>query len=200
MAEPTARRSNREKLLDAARVCVRERGYAGTTARDLAGVSGTSLAAIGYHFGSKEALLNEAVVEGAGLWAGAIEAEAGRAQGTEAGERLRRALAAIVDRFAELEPYIVSFVDALPAAVRSPDIREHMASAHGRARDALTALFESALNADGASAEVLASLFLALSDGLLLQWLMDRDRSPHTRSIVEVFDAVGPALAAGRVL
>jgi hypothetical protein len=40
------------------------RGYARTTARDLAAESGANLASIGYHFGSKEALLNEALAEG----------------------------------------------------------------------------------------------------------------------------------------
>ena len=36
-----------------------EKGYARTTARDIASAAGVSLAAIGYHFSSKEALLTE---------------------------------------------------------------------------------------------------------------------------------------------
>ena len=42
------------------------RGYARTTARDIAAAAGTSLAAIGYHFGSKEALLSVALIETSG--------------------------------------------------------------------------------------------------------------------------------------
>ena len=53
---------NREALLAAARECLIEKGYVQTTARDLANASGVSLAAIGYHFGTKEALLQEAMV------------------------------------------------------------------------------------------------------------------------------------------
>lgn len=54
---------NREALLSAARECLIDKGYVQTTARDIASASGVSLAAIGYHFGTKEALLQEAMVQ-----------------------------------------------------------------------------------------------------------------------------------------
>jgi AcrR family transcriptional regulator len=54
---------NREALLEGARQCLIEKGYVQTTARDIATASGVSLAAIGYHFGTKEALLQEAMVQ-----------------------------------------------------------------------------------------------------------------------------------------
>ena len=54
---------NREDLLESARRCIVEKGYARTTARDIAGGAGVSLAAIGYHFGSKEALMTEALLD-----------------------------------------------------------------------------------------------------------------------------------------
>jgi AcrR family transcriptional regulator len=60
---------NREDLLAAAKRCLIEKGYARTTARDIAAASGVSLAAIGYHFGSKDALMNQAVFESIGEWA-----------------------------------------------------------------------------------------------------------------------------------
>jgi len=59
---------NREDLLAAAKRCLYERGYARTTARDIATAAGTSLAAIGYHFGSKDALLNEARIQAIAEW------------------------------------------------------------------------------------------------------------------------------------
>ncbi|RJO73466.1 TetR family transcriptional regulator [Nocardia panacis] len=52
---------NREDLLAGARKVIVERGLAKATARDIAAAAGVSLAAIGYHFGSKEALLTEAL-------------------------------------------------------------------------------------------------------------------------------------------
>ena len=59
---------NREKLLAGAKRCIQEKGFARTTARDLVAASGTNLASIGYHFGSKEALLTQALVEELGEW------------------------------------------------------------------------------------------------------------------------------------
>src|SRR5579883_3210661 len=59
---------NREDLLAGAKRCLYEKGYARTTARDIAAASGVSLAAIGYHFGSMEALLNAALIEAIGDW------------------------------------------------------------------------------------------------------------------------------------
>src|ERR1700735_1842604 len=59
---------NREDLLAGAKQCLRSKGFARTTAREIAAASGVSLAAIGYHFGSKEALLTQALVEATGEW------------------------------------------------------------------------------------------------------------------------------------
>ena len=58
MAQP----SNRDALVKGAVKCLLTKGYARTTARDIAAASGANLASIGYHFGSKEALLNEALI------------------------------------------------------------------------------------------------------------------------------------------
>src|SRR6185295_1229331 len=49
---------HREDLLAGAVRCLREKGYAHTTARDIVAASGTNLASIGYHYGSTRALLN----------------------------------------------------------------------------------------------------------------------------------------------
>ena len=52
---------NREALIEGAKTCLMEKGYNRTTARDIATAAGVSLAAIGYHFGSKDDLMNEAM-------------------------------------------------------------------------------------------------------------------------------------------
>lgn len=59
---------NREDLLAGARECLLDKGYLQTTARDIAQASGVSLAAIGYHFGTKEALLQQAMMEMNAEW------------------------------------------------------------------------------------------------------------------------------------
>src|SRR5581483_4854381 len=65
--------SHRDRLLAAALTCLQDRGYAHTTARDLVAASGTNLRSIGYHFGSKEALLDEALGECFRIWTSRVE-------------------------------------------------------------------------------------------------------------------------------
>ena len=60
--------TNRDALLSAARKCLLDKGYNRTTARDIASAAGVSLAAIGYHFSSKETLLTEALLLAFGEW------------------------------------------------------------------------------------------------------------------------------------
>lgn len=49
-------RDTRQRVIDAASALFAERGFHGTTARDIAERAGVNLAAAHYHFGSKEAL------------------------------------------------------------------------------------------------------------------------------------------------
>src|SRR5207244_12705654 len=65
---PMPQISHRDQLLDGAIECLRTKGYARTTARDIAAAADANLASIGYHFGSKEALLNEAITRTCDEW------------------------------------------------------------------------------------------------------------------------------------
>lgn len=189
---------NREKLLRAAIECLRDKGYANTTARDLVAASGANLASIGYHFGSKEALLNEAVAETARVWARSIEEEAFSGPTGPPAEHLRRVLAASVDRFGELEPYLRSFVEAFPPAVRSHELRSEMAAAYDDVRAAGAAMLERAADHAGlepADARTLSSLVIALTDGLILQWLLDPAAVPNSAEIVAALERVAGAVA-----
>ena len=192
-------RGNREKLLRAATVCLREKGYANTTARDLVAVSGANLASIGYHFGGKEALLNEAVAEGTRAWMTAVEAEAFAGGPASPRERLRRCLAAIVDRFDELEPYLRSFVEAFPPSLRSEELRRSMAAAYEDVRIAGGEMFQRALSQENgmnqSDARILATLVMAMGDGLILQWLLDRASTPSSDQIMAAVDSAARALA-----
>lgn len=83
--------SNRDDLLDGARSCLYEKGYARTTARDIATAAGVSLAAIGYHFGSKEALLHAALRRETETWAArSHQAGAGLSPAASTGESSRQ--------------------------------------------------------------------------------------------------------------
>jgi AcrR family transcriptional regulator len=84
---------NREDLLAGARRVIIERGVAKVTARDIASAAGVSLAAIGYHFGSKEQLITEALMASLGDGIGDGHG-GGRARDRRAAapRRIRRAL------------------------------------------------------------------------------------------------------------
>jgi len=51
---------HKEDLLEGAQRCLLAKGFVRTTARDIVAESGTNLASIGYHYGSKDALLVQA--------------------------------------------------------------------------------------------------------------------------------------------
>jgi AcrR family transcriptional regulator len=186
---------NREKLLRAAVSCLRDRGYAKTTARDLVAVSGTNLASIGYHFGGMEALMNEAVAETTRTWMSSVEAEVRKDGSERPAEHLERVFAATIDRFEELEPYLRSFAEAFPPALRSDELRESMADAYEDVRAAGAALLERMFeDADPPVApehrRALSSMLIALCDGLILQWLLDRAAVPDGRAMLEALAAV----------
>ena len=88
----------RERLVEAARVCVRDRGLAGATSREITRVAGANLAAITYHFGSKDALVAAALFD-------ELERRVGPALRAldRAGSPTERMLAAIQELAAEFE-------------------------------------------------------------------------------------------------
>ena len=193
---------HRERLLAAAVDCLRERGYARTTARDLVAASGTNLASIGYHFGSKEALLNEAIAEGFRTWTAEVERAAFAPGDAGSLERLRLSLEATVDRFAELRPFLVAFVEAFPQAVRTPELRQRMAVAYEDVRRAGAEMVRRGLAADGIEigqdeARAVASLLIASCDGLMLQWLLDPDAVPGSEGLLAAVTSVASRAQAG---
>ncbi|MEV0613336.1 TetR family transcriptional regulator C-terminal domain-containing protein [Nonomuraea sp. NPDC050404] len=188
----------RERLLTAAVSLLQEKGYAHTTARDLVAASGTNLASIGYHFGGKDALLNEAIAVVFEQWTERVERSL---FGTEMGsprQMLERAMTELIDVFEELRPLIVLCIEGYPAAVREPVLREKMAEQYARARTAGTDMLRRA--AEGLGVElpldpaVLVSVLVAITDGLMLQWLLDPDATPDARQVVDTLATLGTFL------
>ena len=59
MRDLKANTDTRERILDAAERLFMENGYEATSMRTITGAAEVNLAAVNYHFGSKEALLRE---------------------------------------------------------------------------------------------------------------------------------------------
>jgi AcrR family transcriptional regulator len=180
---------HREKLLAGAKLCLYERGYARTTARDIVAASGTNLASIGYHFGSKEALLNAAMIEAIDEWGEELERVLSSDTDTNVGpiERFESIWRRVIESFETHRPLWVASFEAFLAAQRSPELREQLAAGHEQARFGLVALFqnmeESAV--DERLARTVGSFYLALMGGLIEQWLVDPQRTPSGRDMGE---------------
>jgi AcrR family transcriptional regulator len=193
------RENHREQLLRGAMACLRDRGYARTTARDIAAASGSNLGSIGYHFGSKEALLNEAIRDGFAEWttqlAGIVFAE----PGATPIERARTSWIALTESFAEHRPLIVAFVEALAQTVRSDELRRQLADIYESSRAAVARLVEASLGeTDVADRDIraVASFMIAVCDGLMLQWLLDPERAPSGAQITAALEAALPVALA----
>jgi RNA polymerase sigma factor (sigma-70 family) len=179
---PSVPRGHREALLDGARRCLLERGYAGTTARDLVAASGTNLASIGYHFGSKEALLTEAMQQCFDEYNEQIAQIAQIAFADPSATPLQQVWASwetLVNTFDQYRPLMVVFVEALAQAERVPELQAQLAECYERLRTTVADMVHA--SADGlsdASARQVASFLIATYNGLHVQWLLDPERAP----------------------
>ncbi|GIH95540.1 TetR/AcrR family transcriptional regulator [Planobispora siamensis] len=195
---------NREDLLDGARRCLLEKGYTRTTARDIAQASGVSLAAIGYHFGSKDDLLNEALRGAIEEWGDQIAAAMAGAAPADAGpaERFEATWTSILKAFARTRPLWAVQFEVLAHIERTPELRSSFAAANRQARLGLAELFGVEVEALGPRrAEMVGAYFQALLSGTAAQWLMDPDGVPSAGELLDAVRAVcaglGPAETAG---
>ena len=159
-------RGNREALLEAAIVCLRERGFGGTRARDLASTAGVSLGAIRYHFGSTQSLLNEAIAESSRRWIRRFR---------ESG--LGGSAADLYRVFAENRALLSGFVEAFAHAQRSTAARTQLAEHYDEFRGDVA---QDLPHGDAGDREAVASILIALVDGLMVQWLLAPQRCPDS--------------------
>lgn len=174
---------NREALLAGAKRCLYEKGYARTTARDIASASGVSLAAIGYHFGSVEALLNAAMIQSIDEWGQQLErdlaADADRYATMAPMERFAAIWTRVVDSLETQRALWVATLEVAAQIERAPEVRAFLADALQQGRMGLAQLFQGIDPvADEHTAWVVGSLYQALMSGIVVQWLADSERTP----------------------
>lgn len=167
--------SQKEQLLAGARACLVERGYANTTARDIAAASGANLASIGYHFGSKDALLNAAVVEFVEEWGDRITGAVEKIDAPTPAERLEEFVRGILAAGPSERKLVLASVQAYAQAEFIPEIREQLRNTYARGRVDLAALVLGVSPAEVTDdqAATVGSVSLSLINGAVLQWLLD---------------------------
>lgn len=166
-------RARRVEILDAAMTLFGEVGYRGASVREIAQRVGISHVALLHHFGGKEQLLaavlerrDEQAIEEFGF---------GEARGTEVLRRLVALIAANAERAGIVELYCVLSAEATAA---DHPAHGYFQQRYAQVRAVLQTAFED-IDRDGglrpgvtpAAAAIGA---IALSDGLQLQWLLDR--------------------------
>ncbi len=176
---------NREDLLNGAKVCLLEKGYARTTARDIASASGVSLAAIGYHFGSKEALLGEALQQALAEWGDELD-------GLLAGSTdFVTAWTKVVESFDRSRPLWAIQFEVLAHLERHPELRAGFAAANRRARAGLAELLQGVHpTGDPAQAARLGAFYQVLLAGLAAVSLAEPDGTPSPGELLAAMRSI----------
>jgi len=180
---------NREALIGGAKRCLYEKGYTRTTARDIANASSVSLAAIGYHFGSKDNLLQAALFEAMEEWgddlrrgfAADIDPDASPAERFEA--RWRH----VIESFERQRPFWLMQVEMVVQADHVPELRKMLAGGVEAARRGLAELFE--------SDPELGTLYQVMLSGVLTQWLIDPATAPTAAELTTSLKKISTDLA-----
>jgi AcrR family transcriptional regulator len=188
-AEVSRAMGNREDLLAGALECLKTKGWTRTTVRDIAAAAGVNHAAIGYHFGSREALLIEAFTQAMDAWGAQTEAAVRAAIAAGAGprEQYEEFWRQVIESYAANRWLWLATIEAAVQAEHSPKVRELMAASLRQGRSGLAAglLGVAGNTVDGPAERALGSVQLALMSGFLVQWLIDPDNAPGERDIAE---------------
>lgn len=182
------RMGNREDLLAGARRCLEEKGWARTTVRDIAASAGVSTAAIGYHFGSREALLTAALIEALDDWGtetGRTLAAYGAGDATPA-QRYEAMWDRVIESFTAHRTLWLASIEALVQAEHTDELRRYLAGGQAQGRQGLAAILggveESAVG--DAEARTLGAVQMALLTGLVTQWLTNPGQTPAGADVV----------------
>lgn len=170
---------NRDDLLAGARRCLEEKGYARTTVRDIAAAAQVSMAAIGYHFGSREALLNEVLFAALDEWS----AEIAGAAGADYEDMWVRKIAS----FTRHRWLWAATMEAFVHAQNSPALSEFLAAGQHVTRQMIVEELTGVpvAEVDDREARTLGSVHMALTTGVMVQWLTDPERAPSGQEILE---------------
>jgi AcrR family transcriptional regulator len=178
---------NREKLLGGAKQCLYEKGFAHTTARDIAAVSGANLASIGYHFGSKEALLTQAMLEELRDWGAELVSVLPGDDDSDPLSRMESMWTRLVRSFVDRRALWYATFEAFSEAERSPELHDALATGYQLARPWMATLFtgQRVEDVDEQTAGTIGSFLFALQAGLAAQWLLDPGHSPTGSDVAE---------------
>jgi AcrR family transcriptional regulator len=187
---------HKDDLLDGAKRCLYEKGYGRTTARDIVAASGTNLASIGYHYGSKENLLNAALMSATEDFGDAIGAAVDAApQSADPYELFGAIFARILDSFAAFRPLWSATFESLSQVDHADAVRAFFADVQGMAHAEISRLwFGTPDGTEVTDPEQIrvGQLLQAVLIGLMGQMLIDPTQSPTAQDLTAALRTMFP--------
>jgi AcrR family transcriptional regulator len=176
--------ARREEIVQAALEVFSTSGYRGTSLREVAERTGLTQAGLLHHFGSRENLLAEVLRR---------REELGRADNPEAGTA--RGLAGALRRNVST-PGLIELHSVLVTQAGDPGhpahafFTERYARMRSRIADDLRRRQAAGDLDERADPEVLATAFIALADGLQVQWMLDPeiDMAAHLEHLISLLE------------
>ena len=183
--------------MSAAKRCLLEKGYTQTTARDIASAAGVSLAAIGYHFRSKEALLTEAMMLAFDDWnchfANTLR---DLPPGTDQARRFEAIWNRLIPTFETHRSLWRANYEIFSQIQTRPEIREVLGASVSRVRHMLASLFLGIPQEQITSeiADSVGAFHHVLLSGMIGQWLIDAEHGLSAPELTKTLAQVGSAM------
>lgn len=177
---------NRAALLHGARACLDQRGYARTRARDVAAAAGVSTAAIGYHFGTTEALLLEALTQGLEEWSATLDDRLRSVPDQPLRGRLTATWGSVIESFEGYRGVLAASFELIAQAEEDSELGDGLRRTVEDARRGLaTQMLGIDPEADPERATRTGAACYAILSGLLVQWLVDPHGMPDAEALAD---------------
>ncbi|MFI6146296.1 TetR/AcrR family transcriptional regulator [Streptomyces sp. NPDC051109] len=176
---------HREDLLEGAKKCLAEKGFVRTTARDIVNASGANLASIGYHYGSKDALLTQAFIAMVEEWGDSFTPDVTGEGGSL--ERFRSVWDGMIGQRDRAAPVWAASLEIAMNRDRLPELREMVVSSEGEGRKGLTEMFTGIPEGQLEERDIrtLGGLYQALVAGMMVQWLYSPENAVTAEELTE---------------
>ncbi|MGH2794646.1 MAG: TetR/AcrR family transcriptional regulator [Actinomycetota bacterium] len=160
--------STEARLIGGAQECLRQYGLRGTTSRAIAAAAGVNLGAITYHFGSKDELVAQALLETVRGWLAPAMAILKREM--DPAERLVAAVAELQRTFTEAREMLPVYLEALVSASRNDTLKRGVEELFGEVRSFLSAQLReqqvAGMLPQWVAPDAFAMLLVATADGI----------------------------------
>ena len=170
-----------DRLIEGTIATLRERGLGGTTSREIARASGVNLAGITYHFGSKDELVAQALLQAIRGW---LEpAVAILRQDLHPALRMIGAVQALQESFERARDLLPVYLEALVQAPRADSLRTGVEELFAELRGFLAGQISELKRMDFLPAwiepDAMAMLLVATGDGLALHAAIEPNAVDH---------------------